>query len=367
MDHSLRLTLVDAGRRDDAAAAWNDLEQAARPGLAVTWDWTGTWLEHYGDVVPHSFAIAWRHGRPRGAALITRGVARRRGRIPLRTLHLGTSGEAPGDGVFVEYNRLLAAPGDHAAFASALLAHLRTRTSWDELALDGFAPDDAQVLLRADPSLVPRREVVHAVDLAAAATAGDGDVVRGLAAGVQRRLRRGVRGLADPQTEWATDADHALDVLAELSWLHTRRWNAAGQRGAFTSPRFAAFHRALVPRLVARDTAILFRLRDRGRTLACLYCLVDRGRVLSYQSGVAQLSDNKVRPGLLAHALCMRACHERGLAEYDFLAGDGRYKRELATVTRELVWVAARRRTARTLLSGALCRGKALALRGARA
>ena len=39
----------------------------------------------------------------------------------------------------------------------------------------------------------------------------------------------------------------------------------------------------------------------------------------------------------------MQSCYERGLTEYDFLAGDSIYKRQLSTATRELVWARWRR------------------------
>lgn len=43
----------------------------------------------------------------------------------------------------------------------------------------------------------------------------------------------------------------------------------------------------------------------------------------------------------------MRACAAHGLREYDFLAGDARYKSELATGARELVWARWTRRPVR--------------------
>jgi CelD/BcsL family acetyltransferase involved in cellulose biosynthesis len=39
----------------------------------------------------------------------------------------------------------------------------------------------------------------------------------------------------------------------------------------------------------------------------------------------------------------MQACLEHGLIEYDFLAGDSRYKRDLSNSSRELVWATAER------------------------
>ena len=53
-----RLRLVPGHLRADVASIWRRLEQSApeRP-LACSWDWTETWLDHYGATVPHRFAI----------------------------------------------------------------------------------------------------------------------------------------------------------------------------------------------------------------------------------------------------------------------------------------------------------------------
>ena len=58
----------------------------------------------------------------------------------------------------------------------------------------------------------------------------------------------------------------------------------------------------------------------------------------------------------MTHVLCLRACSELGLAEYDFLAGDQRYKRELATEVREILWADMQRPGPRRTAYGAVRR-----------
>jgi hypothetical protein len=121
-----------------AQRTWTALE--ARLGserLACSWLWTGTWLEYYGDVVPHRFAVGEADGAPCGIALVTRGVGRRRGPFPLRTVHLGTAGEPPDESVYVEYNAVLVDPERLTAFATALVGEIARDPSWHELNLGG--------------------------------------------------------------------------------------------------------------------------------------------------------------------------------------------------------------------------------------
>lgn len=340
----LNLRLLPAEDRRAAEAAWTALEQRLpSAGLFCRWTWTRTWLEHFGDQVPHAFVIAERGGVPVGAVLLADGVGRRRGPFPIRTLHLGTAGEAAADSVFVQYNRLLVAPSDRVEFARALLG-LARRRRWDELHLDGFTPEDAEALVAAEPRLEMTRMPCPTMDLELVREA-EGDVLSALRSSVRWRIRRSLRAVGPVEVDWATDTATAMEIFEELIALHQARWTAVESPGVFASARFTAFHRALIPRLMEEGSVMLFRVRTADGTLGCLYGHVEDGRLLQYQSGLATTEDNRVKPGLVVHALCMEACLERGLLAYDMLAGGVRYKRELANSERELAWghVAARR------------------------
>ncbi len=341
MSGEAAVRLLGPAEREQAAAAWAALETHGPPGLACSWWWTETWLRHYGDAVPHAFALVEADGRPVGAALVT-WSARRVGRFPaLRAIHVGTAGEPPRETVHVERNALLTVPGARPAAARALRRGLETLPGWDELRLDGFLPEDARALLGEAVAEV-RREPCPVADLAAMRDRGL-SALEGIGAGARRRVRQGLRLLGEVEVEWPQGEDHALDVLDELVALHEARWRP----GVFSAPRFAAFHRDLVVRSGGRAPVWLLRARARGRVIGCLYGFVEDGAALFYQSGLIASDDNRVRPGLVTHALAMQACLDRGLALYDFLGGESRYKRELATGSRELVWARVPRATLR--------------------
>jgi hypothetical protein len=350
--------LLSAGARAFIADIWQTLEtRLANASIACSWDWTDTWLKYYGDLVPHYFALGECAGLPCGVALVSQGVNRRCGPFRVQSRHLGTAGEPGPDSVCVAYNRLLVTPETRDAFASALVAAIRHETNYDELILDGFAPENAAPLLRAEPAFVAKRHVCRAVDLRAAHATG-GEILAVLKANTRKKIRRSLRGYGAIHTEWADTVEHAMDILNELIDLHQQRWTRVGKPGAFASARFVAFHRALVPRLLAKGAVLLFRTRSASGTIGCLYSFIEQGRVLCYQSGLATVDDNKLRPGLISDALCMQYCTERGLTEYNFLSGDSRYKRELATVEQELVWASARRRRLKFFLVDSLRRAR---------
>lgn len=322
------VSLLAPEDRSRAAQVWTDLEAAGASGsLTCSWAWTQTWLEHFGDVVPHRFAIA-----DGGCALLTFSGDRLRGRC----LHVGTAGEPHGSSVFVEQNAVTVMPGAEDAFAGSLLRAARELGGWDSLILDGFRPPAALPFTR-EGRWKANAEVCPVTDLARVRVAG-GDMTAVLSSNRRRRARRALRDLPDLEEEWCDAPGRALEAFEELAGLNRARWRAAGRHTPFEDERFMAFHRALLGRLAATGEAWVFRIRREQETLAGLYCLRDGDRALFYQSGVRELGDNRLRPGIAAHVRSIEACAARGLEVYDFLAPADRYKEDLATGADQLVW-----------------------------
>jgi CelD/BcsL family acetyltransferase involved in cellulose biosynthesis len=337
----LRVRWLPAAERVAAAAIWRELEARTSVRLACSWRWTETWLDHYGDLVPHRFAVGERSGTPVGIVLVSHGVGERRARVPVRTLHLGTAGEPGRDSVFVERNGLPVVREHRAAFARALLGSLAADGGWDELLLDGFTEEDAGALLEAAPFDV-RREPCRTFDLRAAAATG-GDVLALLSAKTRSNFRRSHKWLGVAAVEWAETAGAARAILDELALLHQQRWETRGEPGVFASPRFAGFHRDLAGRLAETGEVCLFRISDERETLSCLYGFIEDGRLMSYQHGTPIEAGQRSSPGLVAEVLCMQAAYDRGIAVYDHLSGDSDFKRWLSNGTETLIWAATRR------------------------
>jgi CelD/BcsL family acetyltransferase involved in cellulose biosynthesis len=340
--------------QSEAARKWQELEQSIRnTGLTNSWPWIKVWLDNYGDTVQPTFAFAKLDNQLIGAALITKATHRIRG-IPIPSIHLGTAGEPEKESTRVEYNRLLVAPENLDAFAAVLVRTLQQQFRWSALRLDGFVPEHAVALLRACANVGLHFKVDErkspAFDFQKAANEGYQDAISALGNNTRYNIRRSLRlfdsNFGQRRIEWAETSEQAKDLLRELIQLHQKRWNCAGIRGAFQSDRVRRYHEDLIDALSLwpQGSLIVFRVEQGETTIGCLFNFVDEGgHVMTYKSGLPLFEDNRLKPGLVAHAICIEECKRRGLLKYDFLAGEALYKEQLSNTQSDLTWATAQR------------------------
>lgn len=300
-----------------------------------------------------AFAFGKQDNQLIGAALITKATHRIRG-IPIPSIHLGTAGEPGEETAYVEYNRLLVAPENLDAFANALIHALQHQFRWSELRLDGFVPEHADALIRAGTNAGLQFRVDErkspAFDFQKAADEGYQDVISALGNNTRYNIRRSMRlietNLGQRRIEWAETPEQARDILRELINLHQKRWERVGVSGAFRSDRVRRYHEELINALSLwpHGSIIVFRIIQGETAIGCLFNFVDKGgHVMSYKSGLLLFDDNRLKPGLVAHAICMAECKQRGLSKYDFLTGEALYKEQLSNTGSDLTWATAQR------------------------
>jgi CelD/BcsL family acetyltransferase involved in cellulose biosynthesis len=205
--------------------------------------------------------------------------------------------------------------------------------------LDGPLPADTTLIGRSVAEPAPY------VDLDALRRRGVA-YIDTLSANTRYQLRRAQRdysadgALVLRAAESRTEAEA---FLARLADLHQRHWTARGRPGAFASPFFARFHHAVIEAGFERGAIQLLRVTAGLRDIGYLYNLVCGRRIAAYQSGFAYQPDNRLKPGLVSHALAIEHNLAAGASRYDFLAGMNQMKQSLATHCETLNWVSLRR------------------------
>ena len=264
-----------------------------------------------------------------------------------RTLYLGESGHAQLDDVFIEFNGVLTEAGREAQLNRRLPGSRSPRGAgrglWPLAAASG--PERCQLVplsarrSKSGQCCALRDRPAYFVDF----SAGPNAFLQRRSANTRQQLRRSDRDYAkagDVTLERAKNLPQAQEFLDQLAALHQASWAARGQPGAFANPCFTRFHRALVARGLGRGEIDLLRITAGPQTVGLLYNFRYRGHSLAYQSGfdLANARGHR-KPGLTCHHQAIQFAARWGAVQYNFLAGDDRYKRSLADGAEELYWI----------------------------
>jgi len=350
----LRFSVATGLPRDDLGALWRDLESRAAVTFFLSWDWIGAWLAGIDPLPPILVGEA-------GGVVVLLGalVPRRRvegGILRVDGLFLHTTGERAKDVIAIEYNGFLVdrawAGKSEAAAVAWLLGPARIAgRRRDELHVVA-ATADAQARLVPPGMLLqlPARKPSWRVDLAAVRASGR-PYLDSLGAGTRQQIRRSMRLYAQQGPLTATrapDVATGLGYLDALARLHQAQWQARGEPGGFAFPFFVGFQRRLVETCLPRGAVELLRIARGDEPIGYLFNLVRDGHVLAFVSGMRFEDDNRLKPGLVSHALAIQRHADEGAATYDFLAGAARYKASLGTPGPEFVYLLIQRRTPMT-------------------
>ena len=291
-------------------------------------------------------------GAPLAAFFLAKRMIIRSKVVPSRSLYFNTVGVQRIDLIWIEYNGLLGRDMP----LTELLPLLPY--GWDELYLPALRENAfGDVTTTADTRVViDRRVPVHHVDLEQARAKGYLSLLSGQ---TRSQVRRAQREAGEVSIEIARDPKAALDIYAEMVALHTAQWRAKGKPGAFADPWFDRFHRRLIANRFAHGEIELVRARHAAGPIGCLYNFVHDGRVLQYQSGFATFENEKLKPGFITHAAAIEHAIANGRRVYDFLAGDQRYKKQLATASTTMLWARVQRRRLRFLVEDHVRRWRA--------
>jgi CelD/BcsL family acetyltransferase involved in cellulose biosynthesis len=325
----VRISISRTPDLDGLGQRWRAVEAEAETSATIfrSWTWVGAdAATRYTD----PFLIEANDGdRTVGLALFnrTRGLPPR--------LHLSESGNPDIDRVFIEHNGPLLArdapPGTLAAMLRPLRGRAATLSGIDTRTLDAAS----------DAGLAPR---VAQTRIAPVADLRRGPFLDGLSANTRQQLRRSARLFeqaagAPLSIALARDVSTATEWLDALAGLHQRTWQARGKPGAFADASFVRFHRALIAAGLPRGQVEMLRISAGDTVIGYLYNLRSGNRVHAYQSGFAYGDDPRRKPGLTCHHVAIERAQAEGVAVYDFLAGDDRYKQSLANDAAPLHWV----------------------------
>jgi CelD/BcsL family acetyltransferase involved in cellulose biosynthesis len=338
------ITLSPVHSAQDVAPVWQKLCASVPHSFFLSWPWIENLLETSGSLGDVRLLTIGENS-PAVAALLFKSTVSRRGLLRVRNLGLNTLDSRHPAFIPPEYLGLLVDPAGEAKNWELFLDHLQqTREGWDEVQLEGVAPELVDAWIRRGQRVreslrVPSRFT----DLARVRAAKDQSFLNVLNSRARSRVRSTTRGIVERlgpvNFEFATTPEQADEFFSEFKVLHDLRWKDDPTGGAFGAPGWEPFHRRLIARQYSNGSLALVRIKAGETTLGVLYYFLHQGRVLFYQCGINySASVGSESPGLLIHATMIDHFAARGHDIYDFMAGDAQYKRTLATDSVDLWW-----------------------------
>ncbi len=328
---------------------WQDLEARADGSFFLSWAWIGTWLKMI-DCQPH-LVVARLDGRVMGLGLVHARLKIRHRLLPVWTLLLHQTGDDDQDVITIEYNDFLTDRRHQDRVRKACLRFLIDHGEINGREIGEVLLGGLEGARRADIEALGRP--VHERALAGSAFVDLGAIRRSektflesLKTKTARRIRRSIalyreRGALGLKA--AGSVDEALDYFERCGELHQARWTARGRPGAFAYPFYTAFHRKLIATALPLGKIELVQVTVGDEPIGYLYNFLDRQSVRYYFSGFRYETDNRLKPGLVSHALCIERHLASGMDAYDFMGGDQRYKLELGQPGPDIICLAVQR------------------------
>lgn len=327
-------------------ALWRDLEGRASPTVFLSWQWLGHWLAVY---EPQAQVLEVTEGdRVVGLGIVVQTEERRHGVLRSNCLRLHQTGHRQQDQIWIEYNGFLAEQGMEASVAAACLQHLcNDMPEWDEFIVGAIDAEEARHYAELTGLFAHLRweAPCYGVDLDALRRSGQhylDTLTRNTRYQINRSHRLyeawGAVELVRPDS-----AEEAVAIFDSIGPLHLNRWGAGPDQSGYANPDFVRFHRSLIQDQWASGGVDLVSVKAGDDMIASFYNLLYDQKVYFYLGGMKTEPDNRYKPGLLGHSLCIEDYRHHGFHYYDFMGGDERYKTQLGSLHKQLVQVSLQR------------------------
>lgn len=338
---SATITITPLPARSELAEQWRALEQRAHPNFFLSWLWIETWLDTSGATP--LLLNAQQGAQTIGLALLTPHMVRRHVIVRARQLCLHETGDPIMDRLTIEHNGFLLDPAADQNLPHQLFEHLQQHPEWDELLLGGVPQNLAKAAQSAGLHIERDRQHTNFV---VSLTMPEKDWLTSLSRNTRSQMQQAIRHaeqFGPLKLTAAQNAQEAYSFFEEMAALHEDRWKAAQNGGAFSSEKIRSFHHTLIARGIQNGSVALLRATAGPQLLGYLYNFSAHGTIYNYQSGFLKLPDNRHRPGLVTHRLCIDQARKNGFVKYDLLAGSMRYKQSLGQAETDFLWCRAQK------------------------
>ncbi|MDN4504230.1 GNAT family N-acetyltransferase [Alteromonadaceae bacterium BrNp21-10] len=347
---NVSLASIDKNQLSELQENWLKLESHSAATFFTSWHWISNWLA-FVEYTPELLTISDNNDIV-GLGFICNSIGKKYG-VPSNQIWLNRTGRGAKDQIWMEYNDLLCEKGREWAIRAALVEFFEhSLLKYDELMI-GVSNNEITEIPRSKNLMQHTcwRTVSYATTLQPAFEDFT-SYVKTLSRNSRSQITRTQKLYSERgeiNLKRAQNVEEALNYLDAAGELHKVRWG--DRNSGFNNPEFLQFHRTLIKKNYDSGAIDMLVLEVANKPICYLYNFIYRECVYFYLSGIRYEQDNRIKPGLLVHSLAIAHYAKRGFKVYDFMGGEGRYKRSLANITGKMVISSIRRKSAKFLLS----------------
>ena len=322
---------------DDLSPEWNALVgKSSNPSIFLTWEWIQAWRRVSKDVVsPFVVAVRDREKRLCAVAPLYRSKFLLLGSVSYRALRF-MSDIATGS----DYPDWIVDQSVETEAAEAVSRELKARAGeWDVIWLSsvaGWTSTDQRIIRSAANAGLLAKFRTRPFS-AFALPADSMDFENSFSSRHRQQMRRNFRRtekMEGVQFVRCNTDDQVSVFLDALFDLHQKRWKSVGLDGCFVRrPAEASFYREFAKLAFSNGWLAAYGILENGIFRAVQFGYTYNGAYLQLQEGYDP--DFQQGAGNALRLFAIRDLIERGVAEYDFLAGDSEHKRRWNAVVRD--------------------------------
>jgi len=308
------------------SADWNRLlAESCSDTIFLTWEWCQAWWKAYGNGRSLFVLTAWEGSDLVGIAPL---YVDRASHLCKAWTHLRILGDGSGDSDYLDF---FTKRGQERQVLVSFLEFLEsTPERWDWIQVEGV-PQNSPCLAALSEAAIDRgwKSVSETIPCSALRLPDKwDDYLDRLRPRVRTKVRSALTYFEQELRVTPTECDLTCDLdtwLAQLFDLHTRRWESRQRPGVFRSESRRSFYRELSHSTLQKGWLAFHRLVWGERPLALQFGFRYHNRFYALQEGYDPCF-KALRPGIALRAWIVRDGIDRGLEQYDFLAGTARHK-----------------------------------------
>jgi len=317
---------------------WLSLESNSGPCFFLSWKWISTWFNQLKKTHKSFLLTAVQNNTVVGLGIFVERNNIRHKLLKSRQWLLHRTGDEALDQIWIENNDFLIRKENRAEISHAIWQHLtKEQNQVDEFVINlvnktTFNKIDNQI--NKFSFIQSHHDFGYRVSLHNHENAAS--YMISLSKNSRNQIKRSNKLLAkygEITFNVIFNRESQLELLNEAQQWHTDKWENTATASGFTNTNFVNFHKNLILSSSTSAQTFVAKLTVNGELFGCLYCFVQNKSVYYYLSCLKPMKDNKIKLGLMMHTLLIEwlILNKNEYTDYDFLAGDVRYKRSLSS------------------------------------